>query len=115
MAIINDILSTTEGSNSSDSGIGAYTSGPIDVNLTNAYQTTNYSGVRITSSTWWTNSSTTYKIFEILYTYIGNAIVPATRTQNLYASDGITILHSLVDTITYTNNIFEQSRNRTIT
>jgi hypothetical protein len=99
-----------------DIDIGVYIGdGPVSILFNGAIHTTTYSGIKITAATWFTAVDQLHKIFEVLYSYTGNNIVPNTITQNLYALDGVTVLHSIVDTITYQNNIFESVRNRTIT
>jgi len=65
-----------------------------------------------TNITWYTDNTTLYKIIEKLITYNGSHI-PTIITWNVYNTDGITVAHSLTDTINYTNNI-EISRTRSI-
>lgn len=66
-----------------------------------------------TSITWYKSSTKAKKIVEKLITYYGNNL-PHTLTWNMYDTNGTTILHTVVDTITYQNNAFESTRVRTI-
>lgn len=65
-----------------------------------------------TNITWYTDNTISYKIIEKLITY-NTSSVPIVITWNVYNTDGITVAHSLTDTITYTNSI-ETSRTRSI-
>lgn len=67
-----------------------------------------------TSIVWWIDSGKTNKIVEKLITYNSNQ-VPTIILWNMYGIDGITIVHSVTDTITYANNVFESTRTRAIT
>lgn len=66
-----------------------------------------------TSVTWYLDSSLTTKLVEKLITYNSNQ-VPITIVWNMYDTDGVSIIHTVTDTFTYTNNVFESNRNRTI-
>lgn len=65
-----------------------------------------------TAIIWWTSSGKTAKIVskEITYT---STVFPSTITWKAYASDGSTVLATVVDTISYSGP-FETSRTRTI-
>lgn len=65
------------------------------------------------SITWYVSSAQTQKIVEKLITYNGSNL-PTSITWNVYDIGGITIKHSLTDSITYANNIFESTRTRTV-
>lgn len=63
---------------------------------------------------WYTNSTMQYIIVE--KQIIRNSInMPITIIWTVYSTDGITPVHTVSDSITYMNNIFEVSRQRTIT
>ncbi len=67
-----------------------------------------------TSIIWYTDI-TKSKII-VSKTIIRNSIqIPTTITWEVYMEDGITVAHTVVDTITYINNVFESSRTRNIT
>jgi hypothetical protein len=88
-------------------------SGPGDGFASGAYEEILPSGsIFPTSVIWYVDSSKAQKIFEKLITWDG--VVPSVITYNMYATDGITIIHSATDTISYVNVIFETSRTRTI-
>jgi hypothetical protein len=65
-----------------------------------------------TSITWYVDVTQTRKIVDKLITYNGNNF-PATITYNMYDTDGVTIVHTVVDTITY-SSAFESTRVRSI-
>ncbi len=66
-----------------------------------------------TSITWYLDSSKTTKLVEKLITY-NSSEVPSIIIYNMYDTGGITIVHTITDTITYANNIFESIRTRSI-
>lgn len=72
-----------------------------------------YSSPFPTSVTWYVDATKIQKIVEKFITYTFNDM-PDTITWNMYKPDGVTIVHTVIDTITYTNNIFESTRTRTI-
>jgi hypothetical protein len=65
-----------------------------------------------TSATWWDSPTKTKKIVEQVVTYNPNKTV-ATETWRCFDTDGVTVLATLVDTISY-SGVFESSRVRTI-
>jgi hypothetical protein len=65
-----------------------------------------------TSVIWYINATKTKKIVEKLITFAG--VIPTTIIWNMYDFDGITIVHTVTDTITYVNNVFESHRVRAI-
>jgi hypothetical protein len=66
-----------------------------------------------TSVVWYQDFGNTLKIVEKLI--FRNLIkMPTSITWNLYDADGTTIIKSLTDFISYTNNVFETSRARVI-
>lgn len=67
-----------------------------------------------TSITWYVDNTQTLKIVEKLITRDSSNNNPLTITYNMYDVDGITIVHTVTDTIAYTNNVFESTRTRSI-
>lgn len=65
-----------------------------------------------TSMIWYLDSSKNKKLVEKLLSYNSNGF-PTTITWNMYDADGVSILHTVVDTISYVNG-FETTRTRTI-
>ena len=65
-----------------------------------------------TNIVWWVDNSQTQKIVEKIITW--SIPVPTQITWNVYQPDGVTIAHTVTDSITYTNVVFEQTRTRTI-
>lgn len=65
-----------------------------------------------TSTTWYTDVTLTQKIVEKLIVYNASKF-PITITHNMYDTDGVTIVHTVEDMITY-NGAFESTRVRTI-
>ena len=61
---------------------------------------------------WWTDSGKTQKIVDKAIAYNANK-TPATITRHLYASDGVTINLTAVDSIVY-SGVFEQHRSRVV-
>jgi hypothetical protein len=70
------------------------------------------SSVFPTNIVWYTDNTQTKKIVEKIIVWQG--VVPSTITWNVYLTDGVTVAHTVSDVITYTNQIFEISRSRTI-
>lgn len=65
------------------------------------------------SIVWFYDLTATKKLVEKLIIY-NSSNIPTITTWNMYAADGSTIIHTITDAITYTNDVFEQSRVRTI-
>jgi hypothetical protein len=65
-----------------------------------------------TSVTWYLDVAKTKKLVEKFITYTNNTF-PTTIHWNMYDYDGVTIIHTVIDTITY-NAAFESTRTRTI-
>jgi len=65
-----------------------------------------------TSVTWYLDVAKTKKLVEKFITYTNNTF-PTTIHWNMYDTDGVTIIHTVIDTITY-NSAFEATRTRTI-
>lgn len=65
-----------------------------------------------TASIWYTDATRTKKIVEQLVTYNNNH-TPATEQWKAYDVDGVTVLATVTDAITY-DGVFETSRTRTI-
>lgn len=88
--------------------------GPTDPIDNNAYkEILPNSSPYPTSIIWWTDNTKSQKIVEKLISYTANG-VPATITWNVYDALGA-LAHTIIDTFTYTNNVFESSRVRSIT
>lgn len=66
-----------------------------------------------TQSVWYTDASKTNKIVELIVTWSGP--VPSSNTWLAYEADGATVNCTVVDTFTYVNSIFEETRTRVIT
>lgn len=65
-----------------------------------------------TSVVWWTDNTKTSKICDKTTTYNPNK-TPATIQYRAYDTDGVTVLATVTDTMTY-SGVFELSRTRTI-
>jgi len=65
-----------------------------------------------TSVTWYLDVGKTKKLVEKFITYTNTAF-PTTIHWNMYDFDGVTIVHTVIDTITY-NSAFEATRTRAI-
>jgi len=65
-----------------------------------------------TSITWYLDPGLTQKLVEKLITY-NSKHFPVTITWNMYDFNGSTIIHTVIDTITY-STAFESTRTRTI-
>jgi hypothetical protein len=67
-----------------------------------------------TSIIWYETSAKTKKIVE--KTIVRNSLnIPTSIIWKVYNTDGITVINTVSDSITYVNNIFETSRTRSIT
>ena len=88
--------------------------GPADGFASGSYKTiTPNASPFPTNVTWYTDTTKNQKIIEKIIDW--NGIVPITITWKVYNADGVTVAHTVIDNITYANNIFELSRTRTIT
>jgi hypothetical protein len=88
--------------------------GPGDGFATGAVRITAPSGSPFpTDITWYLDNTLSTKLVEKIIVYNDNN-VPTTITYNMFDFDGITIIHTVIDTITYINNIFEYMRVRSI-
>ena len=65
-----------------------------------------------TSIIWYLDAAKTKKLVEKTITYSGTKF-PTVITWQMYATDGVTVIHTVTDAITY-NAAFESTRNRTI-
>lgn len=65
-----------------------------------------------TSITWYLSTAKTLKLVEKFITYTANHF-PSQIQWNMYDYDGVTIVHTVIDTFTY-SSAFESSRTRTI-
>lgn len=87
--------------------------GPFEGFASGAYQETLPSSSPFpTSIIWWTSSAKTAKIVEETITYNLNKTI-ATDQWKVYDTDGVTVLATVTDTISY-SGIFETHRTRTI-
>jgi hypothetical protein len=84
--------------------------GPADGFASGAYKETTYSGILPTTQIWYEDSGKTQKIVELTVTYTG--ILPTTEVWKMYDADGVTLLLTVTDAITYTG-VFEITRTRT--
>jgi hypothetical protein len=90
-------------------------SGPCDGFLSGAYlEQLPTADPFPTSATWYESSSKLKMIVEFTVTYNANK-TPNVETWKMYDTDGITVLVTVTDTISYSSNVFETSRTRTIT
>lgn len=65
-----------------------------------------------TDIVWYTDNTLTKKIIE--QNVVWSSIVPNSITWKVYEVDGVSVAHTVTDTITYVNNIFEDMRTRAI-
>lgn len=87
--------------------------GPGDGFTTGAYKVTLPTGSIFPTSIIWYEDNTEAKII-VSKTIVWAGIVPATITWQVYNTDGVTVAHTVSDSITYVNHIFESTRTRTI-
>lgn len=88
--------------------------GPGDGFASGAVRTTSPAGSPFpTEVCWYLDGTLTTKLVDKLIVYNAHQ-VPTTITWNMYDYDGVTIIHTVIDTFTYVNNVFESSRNRSI-
>lgn len=86
--------------------------GPFEAFPTGAYRVIT-GGVFPTSIIWYTDMAMTFKIVEKTISY--NSIKePVSITWKVYDTDGITVLATVTDSISYINNIFETTRLRSV-
>jgi hypothetical protein len=84
--------------------------GPADGFLSGAYKQTFYDGALITQEIWWEDNTLTQKIVQLDVTYTGS--LPTTEVWQMFDTDGVTVLVTLTDAITY-NGALETTRTRT--
>lgn len=65
-----------------------------------------------TSITWYLDTGKTQKLVEKFISYVNNAF-PSVITWRMYDTDGVSVIHTVTDTITY-SSAFESTRIRTI-
>lgn len=88
-------------------------SGPADGFASGAFHETLPSASPFpTSFIWWTSAAKTHKIVELTLTLNANK-TPATEAWKMYDTDGVTVLVTVTDTISY-SGIFETTRTRAI-
>jgi hypothetical protein len=87
--------------------------GPGDGFASGAYKVILPTGAPFpTSITWYLDNTMAQKLVEKFLVY-NTSQFPTTITWNMYDTDGITIVHTVIDTITY-STAFESTRTRTI-
>ena len=84
--------------------------GPADGFASGSYKETTYNGVFPTVIDWWEDVTKTQRIVDLTITYTG--AFPTTEVWRMYDTDGVTVLVTLTDTITY-NGALEATRTRT--
>lgn len=87
--------------------------GPADGFTSGAYKETTPFGAFLPTSVIWYVDNTKTKII-VSESIVWSGIVPITITWEVYKTDGVTVAHTVSDSITYTNTIFEATRTRTI-
>lgn len=87
--------------------------GPADGFASDAFKETTPIGVMLPTYVAWYEDNTKLKLI-VDQTIMWDGIVPITITWQVYKTDGVTVAHSVSDSITYANNIFEHTRTRTI-
>lgn len=88
--------------------------GPGDGFASGAVRITNPPGDPFpTSITWYLDATQTTKLVEKLIVY-NSSQSPTTITWHMYDFDGVTIVHTVVDSFTYINGVFETKRVRAI-
>ena len=73
--------------------------GPADGFASGAFKENTYTGIRLTSSIWYTDIAKASKIVETNYTYTGIRITSA--EWKMYDTDGSTVLVTLTDAYAY--------------
>jgi hypothetical protein len=87
-------------------------SGPANGFTTGMYREINPpAAILPTTITWWDSVAMVNKIVEKTISYVG--VLPSTITWVVYASDGVTVLETAVDTLVY-SGVFEVSRTRAV-
>lgn len=93
-------------------------SGPADGFASGAFRETLPTGDPFpTSVIWYDDNTKTKKLVEkiIQRTTPGTVLAPTPITWKMYDTDGVTLLATVQDDITYTAGVFENDRTRTIT
>lgn len=110
--LTNDVITYFTSNSSLNNLINFIDDGPIDL-LNDSYK--EIIGQPFpTQITWYTNINKTHKIIEKIINRVEDCQPQVSSiVWNSYQSDGSTILHSIKDTISYSNN-FESTRNREI-
>ena len=84
--------------------------GPADGFPSGAVRDTTYSGAFPAVVDWWEDATKTQRIVDLTITYTG--AFPTTEQWRMYDTDGVTVLVTLTDAITY-SGAFETTRTRT--
>lgn len=83
--------------------------GPADGFATGSYKEIQYNGALITQEIWWEDNTKTQKIVQLDVTYTG--AFPTTEVWQMFDTDGVSVLVTLTDSITYTGAL-ETTRTR---
>ena len=67
-----------------------------------------------TGITWYVDNTKAKKIVDLVVNRSGG-VLSVTEAWKMYDTDGSTVKVQVVDTITYTSNVFESSRSRAVT
>jgi hypothetical protein len=84
--------------------------GPADGFASGAVKDTTFTGAFPTSEVWYESAARTQKIVQLDVTYTG--ALPTAEVWRMYDTDGVTVLVTLTDAITY-SGAFESTRTRT--
>ena len=84
--------------------------GPADGFASGSFKQTFYSGALIASEIWWESAALIRRIVDLDITYTGS--LPTTEVWRMYDADGVTVLVTLTDVVTYSGAL-EQTRTRT--
>lgn len=88
--------------------------GPGDGFASGAVRVTSPAGSPFpTNIVWYLDNTLTTKLVEKIIVYTSDK-VPATITWNMYDRAGLVVIHTVIDTFIYTNNVFESERIRTM-
>lgn len=84
--------------------------GPADGFVSGAVKETSYAGALVIEEIWWTSAAKTQRIVDLAVSYTGS--LPTTEVWRMYGLDGVTVLVTLTDVITYSGAL-EVERTRT--
>lgn len=72
-------------------------------------------GAFITDEIWWESIAKTRRVVHLQVTRSLANRMPLTESWVMYGDDGTSVVETATDVITYTNDVFETGRTRTIT